>query len=367
MKKILLLALIATTLFACSNQEELTDNSNNTGITSLSVKIDFSKFKTRSNDEKIDALPGWSYLLLVAKNSGGSQVREKLVLKAEFSGTTQMIQLFEKESVNFTGGTVEAYIITEGNGWGAITARNTVNLPVLASGQTDINNWQPSGFIKTGVAGTFANIPYYGSSTIIDNGPGGDGHHQLSATVSVIPELGRIQVLDTPQTGGVANNHTVTSLEVKNIYINKISSNGSTVDIRTQNSGQNVETGGQWINNYYIAGKPLVGMTDASTDKGYQIFDKNTPHVIVEVAYQLDNKTDKTYKGYLTITKFTYDGVDKGDLTVEKGKIYNINLSQLQPAYDKIGDDPYDNTTYYDLNVVVEVKDWSIVSVKPEL
>ncbi|WP_300699474.1 hypothetical protein [Bacteroides sp.] len=364
MKKLLVLAFMATIFFACSQQEEIVDNVN-AGKTSLSVRIDLSRFNTRSGDGLVSTpLPTWSYLLLVAKNTGGTEVREILIAKADFTGT---VQVFEKEPVNFSGGTVEAYIVTENNDWGTITALNTPNLPVLATEQTDINNWQPSGLIKTGITGKFVNIPYYGSGTIVDNGPGGDGHHQLACSVTVVPELGRIQILNTPQTGGTLNSNTVTSIVVNNIYINKITGNGSTVDIRTQNGGTSVETAGKWITDFYAATKPLAGMTDVGTDKGYQIFNGNTPHLIVEVQYQLNGVTTKDYTGYLTITKFTYNTVDKGDLTVAKGKIYNIDLSQLQPAYDKIGDDPYDETTYYDLNVVVTVADWSEIAVKPEL
>lgn len=367
MRTFLILALIATTFFACSQQEEIVDNLN-TGKTSLSVKIDLSRFNTRSGDGIVTTpLPDWSYLLLVAKNTGGTEIREKLIQRTSFIGTINTIQVFEKESVNFSGGTVEAYIVTNNNEWGIITALSTSNLPVLAAGQTDINNWQLSGFIKTSVKGSFVNVPYYGSGAITDNGPGSDGHNQLTATVSVIPELGRIQVLNTPQTGGTLNNSEVTSITVNNIYINKITSKGAIVDIRTQNSGQNVESNGKWLNDYYTTGKPLVGMTDADTNKGYQIFNDDTPHLIVGIDYQLNNDNTKVYSGYLTITKFTYLGVTNGDLTVAKGKIYNIDLSQLQPTYDKIGDDPYDDTTYYDLNVVVTVQDWSVIEVKPEL
>lgn len=369
MKKLLSLVLIATTLLACSAQEELSNNSTNAGKTSLSVKIDLSKFNTRSGDGAITATSDWSQLLLVAKKD--SEVREKLVTKGDFTTASGMIQIFEKESVNFTGGTVEAYIIATGNDWGTITTLPTANLPVLAAGQTDINNWQPSGFIKTGIAGKLVNVPYYGSGVIIDNGPGGDGHHQLSAKVSVTPELGRIQVLKAPQSGGSktvgATTTTVTSITVQNIYINKMISNGAPIDIRTTNSGTNVVTGGQWVNDFYAAGKTLAGMTDTGTDKGYQIFDGSKPHVIVKIAYQLNNDTQKSYEGYLTLQKFSYAGVNSSDLTVEKGKIYNIDLSKIIPTYDQIGDDPYDNTVYYDLQVEVEVKDWSMVEVTPEL
>lgn len=366
MKKLALLALIATTFFACSEQEET--NYVDSGKTSLSVKIDLSKFKTRSGDNIIGTpLPDWNYLLLVAKNSSGSEIREKLVARASFTGSNNSIQVFEKEAVNFTGGTVEAYIVTENNDWGTITALNTTNLPVLATEQTDINNWQPSGFIKASVAGKFINVPYYGSGTITDNGPGGDGHHQLSATVAVIPELGRVQILNSPQPGGIKNNNEVTYIEVKSIYLNKIESKGMTVDIRTQNGGQNVESNDQWISNFYTTGKPLAGMTDTGTNKGYQVFNDSEPHLIVKVDYQLNSDITKTYSGYLTITKFSYESVTSSDLLVKKGKIYNIDLSQLQPVYDKIGDDPYDNTIYYDLHVNVTVEDWSIIAVTPEL
>lgn len=365
MRNLLALALMAITLFACSQQDEVVDNVN-AGKTSLSVKIDLSRFNTRSGDGIVSTLPDWSRLLLVAKSSDGSEVREKLITKAEL-GSNTTVQIFEKEPVNFSGGTVEAYIVTVGHNWGAITALGTPNLPVLAAGQTDINNWQSSGFITAGIAGDFVNVPYYGKDNITDNGPSGDGHHQLTATVTVVPELGRIQVLNTPKTGGESNGYTVTDIIVKNIYINKITSKGTIVDIRTQNGNQNVEAAGKWITDFYATGKPLAGMTDVGTDKGYQIFNTNTPHLIVEVQYQLNNVTTKNYTGYLTITKFTYGNVTSGDLTVAKGKIYNIDLSKLTPAYDKIGDDPYDDTTYYDLTVEVTVENWSVISVTPEL
>ncbi|MGL6179614.1 MAG: hypothetical protein ACRC13_10500 [Tannerellaceae bacterium] len=375
MKKMIFAALLAGCI-GCSNQEDVLLDKE--GKVSLSVNLSFSDVKTKSNDPSIaEPYPKWSQLLLIAKDNTGAIIEQKLVNNEDPFNNT--INLIEKSDNNkLIGGTVVAYAVTEGHDWGTIS---TSNLPVLADftksdSQKDINNWQPSGFIKDQIKGNFVNVPYYGSSNITLNGNAVDGHIKLSATVNVIPELGRIQVLKTPNKGGVkdlgnGNKIVVSAIKVTDVYINRLkSSSGDTLDIR--NKKDLPETG--WASEYYGSGKSLWGMTDNFTNSsnptnvGYQIFEGDKPHVIVKVEYQLNKDASKNYEGYLTIYKFNYDGGNENkDLVVEKGKVYDIDLSKLTPEFDQITDEPYDKTVYYDLSVDVEVKDWVKVEVTPEL
>lgn len=372
MKKMIFAALLAACI-GCSNQEDVVMETGNK--VSLSVKLNFSDFQTKSGDTAIDDLPEWSQLLLIAYNSDNEIKGEVSLSKKEFKKLipARTIQILEKSNdPKLVGGKVLAYVVATGNEWGTITTdyesqTRQPNLPVLTNEQKDINNWQPGGFIKAEIAGKFVNVPYYGvSSAIIDNGPSGDGHHQLTATVDVIPELSRIQVLNTPKEGGTkdvnGNTITVTSLTVENIYVNRVTTNGKIEDIRT--NVDQVES--DWFDEFYAESKSLVGLTDIGTDKGYQIFDQDRPQVIVKVTYQLNGEA-KDYTGYLTIEKYNYGTVVSDDLLVSKGKVYDIDLSKLQPTYDQIGDEPYDKTVYYDLSVDVTVHDWVKVPVDPEL
>lgn len=375
MKKMIFAALLAGCI-GCSNQDDVLLDKE--GKVSLSVNLSFSEAKTKSGDDAMtdsENYPKWSQLLLIAKDNTGAIIEEKLVNNEDSFNNT--INLIEKSDNNkLIGGTVVAYAVTKDHSWGDIS---TSNLPVLADSQKDINNWQSSGFVKEskedvkGIKGKFVNVPYYGSSNITLNGNAEDGHIKLSATVNVVPELGRIQVLDTPNKGGEkdlgnGNKIVVSAIKVTDVYINRIKSGDNTIDIRNK---QEVPATG-WASNYYASDKPLRGMTDNFTNSsnptnvGYQIFDGDKPHVIVKVVYQL-NDVDKDYTGYLTIQKYTYGSVDKGDLVVAKGKVYDIDLSKLTPSFDQITDEPYDPTVYYDLFVDVAVKDWVKVEVTPEL
>lgn len=376
----MIFAALLAGCIGCSNQEDVLLDKE--GKVSLSVNLSFSDVKTKSNDPSIaEPYPKWSQLLLIAKDNTGAIIEQKLVNNEDPFNKT--IDLIEKSDNNkLIGGTVVAYAVTEGHDWGTIS---TSNLPVLADftksdSQKDINNWQPSGFIKDQIKGNFVNVPYYGSSNITLNGNAVDGHIKLSATVNVIPELGRIQVLKTPNKGGVkdlgnGNKIVVSAIKVTDVYINRIKSKGITIDIR--NGGEVPETG--WVDKYYGSDKlSLWGMRDNFTNSsnptnvGYQIFDGDKPHVIVKVEYQLNGDESKNYEGYLTIYKFKYKResesvVTSGDLVVAKGKVYDIDLSKLTPEFDQITDEPYDKTVYYDLSVDVEVKDWVKVEVTPEL
>lgn len=375
----MIFAALLAGCIGCSNQEDVLLDKE--GKVSLSVNLSFSDVKTKSNDPSIaEPYPKWSQLLLIAKDNTGAIIEQKLVNNEDPFNNT--INLIEKSDNNkLIGGTVVAYAVTEGHDWGTIS---TSNLPVLADftksdSQKDINNWQPSGFIKDQIKGNFVNVPYYGSSNITLNGNAEDGHIKLSATVNVIPELGRIQVLNTPTIGGETvldnvNKIVVSAIKVTDVYINRLkSSSGDTLDIR--NKKEVPET--NWASEYYGSDKSLWGMTDSlkndtTTNVGYQIFDGDKPHVIVKVEYQLNDDKSKNYEGYLTIYKFNYKRESEsvatsGDLIVAKGKVYDIDLSKLKPKFDQITDEPYDKTVYYDLSVDVEVKDWVKVEVTPEL
>lgn len=377
MKKMIFAALLAGCI-GCSNQDDVLLDKE--GKVSLSVNLSFSEAKTKSGDDAMtdsENYPKWSQLLLIAKDNTGAIIEEKLVNNEDSFNNT--INLIEKSYNNkLIGGTVVAYAVTKDHSWGDIS---TSNLPVLADSQTDINNWQSSGSIKEGIEGKFVNVPYYGSSNITLNGNAEDGHIKLSATVNVVPELGRIQVLDTPNKGGekVLDNGSkivVSAIKVTDVYINRLkSSSGDTLDIR---NGNEVPATGWASKYYYGSDKPLWGMTDNFTNSsnptnvGYQIFDGDKPHVIVKVEYQLNNDASKNYEGYLTIYKFNYKRepesvATSGDLVVAKGKVYDIDLSKLTPSFDQITDEPYDPTVYYDLFVDVAVKDWVKVEVTPEL
>lgn len=358
MKKILLMALVAMTIFSCSKEEENVPSLD--GKASLTVKIDMSKF-TRSGDGIVsDPIPGISQMLLVVEDKDGTQVTEKVVT----NNFTSPIKLIEKTAdANLIGGMVYVYAVTTGNDWTSPGVElSTSNLPTLAANQSDINLWQKD---QTATKGGFVNVPYYGAAKIVQNGINADSHILLTANVTITPELGRVQVLGTPQGGDkVVGSSTVTvsDIVVTNVYINNVLSNGALVSPRGNNSND-------WVNGFFNTGGTLFSMQDAGSGFGYQVFDGNTPHVIAKITYKtsVDGGATADHTGFITIQKFAYDGETNKDLTVLKGKIYNVNLGALTITYDKIGDEPYDNTVYYDLVANVAVLPWSIINVTPEL
>lgn len=377
MKKMIFAALLAACI-GCSNQEDVVMETGNK--VSLSVKLNFSDAKTKSGDDAITDeanYPKWTQLLLITKDNTGHIVNETIKTKEDL-GEGLLTLIESSVNRNLIGGTVEVYAVTEVGleNWGSLGSEN---LPVLASEQTDINNWQPSGFIKKDIKGTFANVPYYGSVVIsLDGSIVNETHTKLLAKVDVNPELGRIQILGTPQSGGATKKEdessesavVVSAIKVTNVYINRITTKNELIDIR---EGKDVPTTG-WADKFYGLDKLLSGMKDifeaksTTTNVGYQIFDQDKPHVIVKVTYQLNDDESKSYEGYLTIQKFNYTDADADqNLTVNKGKVYDIDLSKLQPKFDQITDEPYDKTVYYDLSVDVTVHDWVKVPVDPEL
>lgn len=379
MKKVLFMVFAAIAFVSCTQQEDI--NVNSEGKTTLSVKLNFSKLTTKSGDKDIFTegnIPEWSELLLIVKDKNNGIQEQRTYTKEGFDDLDNGVILFEKVPATLSGGKVEVYILTEVIDWGSLEPDN---LPLLAKDQPDINKWQKSGEIKAGIYGKFTNIPYYGMGGITPKGLNPSNNHELlEATVSVTPELGRIQVVNSPLVGGTENQVTVNEINLLAIYINRVESNGGVKEIRTNGSNVDPIT---WESSFYGPGQPLVEMWDdltpinrstrsstGITGYGYQIFDKSTPHIILKISYTLSSNPTPT-TGYLTITKFTYEeggiSFSGGDLIVNKGKIYTIDLAKLQPKYTQIGEDPYDDTTYYDLNVEVKVNEWTVINVTPEL
>lgn len=358
MKKILLMALVALTIMSCSKEEY--DNANLAGKSSLSVKIDMSQF-TRSGDANITAAPELGSMLLVVTDKNGTYVTEKLVSQG-LDAPTINVELIEKtDDANLIGGKVTVYAVTIGNGWGTLTSVAPQVLPTLAAAQKDINLWQ-----KDQAKGGFLNVPYYGEAPIVQSGINADSHILLNANVSITPELGRVQVKGTPtgeaKTVGTSV-ITVSDVVVQSVFINNVVSN----DILVSPRGNGVN---DWADtNEFKAGGALFSMQDGGTGFGYQIFDGNKPHVIVKITYNtsVDGAAKASHTGFVTIQKFTYGSVTAGDLAVEKGKIYDVDLGALALTYDKIGDEPYDNTVYYDLVANVTVNKWTIIQVTPVL
>ncbi len=353
MKKILLVAFIATTLFACNKEDENVATVN--GKASLSVKIDIPKL-TRAGDANVaNPLAEIAEMILVVKDKNNIPVTTKVVT----SNFTSPIVLIEKTNdANLIDGKVYVYAVTAGNDWGTLSESN---LPTLATGQLDINKWQKD---HTETKGGFVNVPYYGEATIIQDGVNTDSHILLTATVTITPELGRIQILGIP-TGGTktvgTSVITVSDIAITNVYINNIYSNGALVSPR----GNGVD---DWVSTaFFGTDGSLFSMQDDNSGFGYQVFEGNTPHVIVKITYKtsVDGAVKSDHVGFLTIQKFTYDSIDTGDLTIVKGKIYNVDLGNLTLTYDKIGNEPYDNTIYYDLVANVSIEPWTIINVTP--
>ena len=354
MKKILLMALVAMTIFSCSKEEENVPSLN--GKASLTVKIDMSRF-TRSGDANVtDQIPEIGEMILLVEDKQGNPITNKVIT----NNFTSPIELIEKtDDADLIGGKVYVYAVTAGSNWIPLSGNS---LPTLAKDQLNINEWQKD---QTATKGGFVNVPYYGVATIVQNGINTDSHILLTANITITPELGRVQVLGTPKGGEKTVGSSVISVSdiaVTNVYINNVYSN-STVVTASGNGGTD------WAAGFFSEGGALFSMQDNGSGFGYQVFDGSTPHVIAKIAYKtsVDNGATANHVGFITIQKFSYASVPSGDLTVLKGKIYNVDLGALTVTYDKIGDEPYDNTVYYDLVANVKVEPWSIINVTPEL
>lgn len=406
MNKIILVALVAFTLFSCSNEAE-TIPEVETGNASLYLSI--SMAKTRAMRDSISTLPTAITTLIVQayddydntvgnlSTISGQALKDLLTSNAAAPGSSANQIVIETLSSN------AAYIRV----WGYHDDTQTAT-PIY-TGTEDINDLQKFGF--NGVPYEAGKIKIEKSSEL--GGTNGHANHRIwRATANIKPYLAHFEITGTPN---LKSNGDLdgASLVVSGIYMNNIKLDAQTATLPTLKAGNGgywdfsaakKNTGGNWEPGYYTAypsmfnglpndatifSNPALTIKDTLNDNSlwtitsktaasYNLYPQNvTPHLVLCVVVDSDGKdqtTNDRFYGFVTLSKFRREaGADAGVPTdasgllsgIISGNLYQINLSDLELTAKDIT--PAPESKDQDLYLKLTVTPWNQVKLKPEL
>lgn len=411
MNKIILVALVAFTLFSCSNEAE-TIPEVETGNASLYLSI--SMAKTRAMRDSISEFPTFITKLFVhAYDASDNKVGDTLIsgqaLKDLLTSSAAAPGSNANQVVLKTLSSNAAYIRV----WGYHDTLQTAT-PIY-TGTEDINNLQ---------ALVFNAIPYEkGKIDIVkspDLGTGAYTNHRIwRATADIKPYLALFQITGTPKLKS-DNDLKNSKIVVSGIYMNNIKldareatlptlkvGNGGSWDFSAAKDDQvdKKNTGGNWEPDYYDTYKSMFDglpkatntlpnpaliiqptlndnslwiTTPPKTAASYNLYPQNvTPHLVLCVVVDSDGKdqtTNDRFYGFVTLSKFRKGtGADAGVPTdasgllsgIISGNLYQIDLSELELTAKDITPDPEPKDQ--DLYLNLTVTPWNQVKLKPEL
>lgn len=412
MNKIILVALVAFTLFSCSNEAEMTPEVE-TGNASLYLSI--SMTKTRAMTDPVGTLPTAITTLIVqaydaADNTVGApstisgQALKDLLTSSAANSNSNANQVVLK-----TLSTNAAYIRV----WGYHDDTQTAT-PIY-TGTEDINDLQEFGF---------NGVPYEAGKIKIvkspDLGTGAYTNHRVwRATATIKPYLAHFEITGTPKLKSDGDLKDA-SIAVSGIYMNNIKldareatlptlkvGNGGSWDFSAAKDDQvdKKNTGGNWEPDYYDTYKSMFDglpkatntlpnpaliiqptlndnslwiTTPPKTAASYNLYPQNvTPHLVLCVVVDSDGDdqtTNDRFYGFVTLSKFRKGtGADAGVPTdasgllsgIISGNLYQIDLSELELTAKDITPDPEPKDQ--DLYLNLTVTPWNQVKLKPEL
>lgn len=411
MNKIILVALVAFTLFSCSNEAEMTPEVE-TGNASLYLSI--SMTKTRAMTDPVEKLPmAITKLIVQAYDDYDNKVGDTLSISGE-----RLTKLMAANTAD--PGSSANQIVLEALSSNAAYIRvwgyhDTLQIATpIYTGREDINNLQALGF--NGVPYEAGKIKIFKSP---DLGTGAYANHRIwRATANIKPYLAHFEITGTPK---LKSNGDLkgASLVVSGIYMNNIkldaqkttlptlkAGNGGYWDFSNNNGNQvdKKNTGGNWESSYYTAYKSMFdGLPKAATNfpdsaltikdtlndnslwtitsktaASYNLYPQNvTPHLVLCVVVDSDGKdqtTNDRFYGFVTLSKFRKGaGADAGVPTdasgllsgIISGNLYQINLSDLELTAKDIT--PAPESKDQDLYLKLTVTPWNQVKLKPEL
>lgn len=363
---------------SCSNDDNIVGKPESTGTFDLKLKVKVAQTKqTRSIDPGVgvgESTPINDATLYLFENSDGSDnvVAENLVLARE-------IVLSETDITNMKAGN---YIINDIED-GILTVSLMVNSPVPAN----ISEGTPfNDVLKMNMATNFVNIQPTSSQPAISNSPmygyaaggfvvvnEGEGQEQREASVTVIPEIARIQVF-----GEVNTN--IPDFKITRIFLDNFierNSDGTKFEVGQKVGEELTAVLLPYANIFDYNENGLEMFTDDKADVyAYHVFpqksstnviekDKNVK-LVLEMFYDVEG-TDKTQ--YATLMLATGDAGNLQGFDIVGGNIYNVDLGNI--AWDgKTPGGPFDPEENGDdkpnmgdnATVKVTIQEWNVVN-----
>lgn len=413
MKRILFMAIVASSLFACS-QQEITDTEGQVGEKSVTLSIKQAPSSKGVSDQKGDAEyavigSGKLYFIDASNNS----IYQRELTASEITALANTSSTPGGNTVTITGvpNTATTLYFMANIKTSAGTTFPQVDGTTSADARLRIDKLQANA----------TNVPMSGQSGTFVQGTG----NQYTASVILTPivarvEVGQITCQNQNGAGQPPVSADITSYKLSGVFINKIYQSvmlngtpylvGAPINITTQSGWA---TAG-WTNffspantlfPYYVGGSPAApadwvansmvtyctpasaGLsfypdpTDGSTTTiptvtpkqawGYQLVPSTTvpagtapdvPHIILkltDVEY-LDNPLGLTTQ-YVTVTKYK-DELDNPILEFKRGNVYRIK--NLTFTHDESSNQPYEENIT--VTATVTVAPWVINNINPD-
>lgn len=374
MKKIFLLAVAASTLLACSNND--LDLTTDTGDKPLAMSVYLSKVTDRAISDAAQNGATINSLQVRVLTTEGAQIGGVHTFNS--SSTPTLTTLITGSVADDANIIVEKVSSTASS----VEVRGYNNATAPAS-------WEALSTIDAKSVNAiqsyaFENIPFISTTgvdgkDIITKGTdlNGNERKKWTAEPSIKPYFARFEVSGTPilyKEDGSAVLNDGTTIVVNNIYMNAVGNKtggvttyGNTGGNWTYDGTSISGTSGNWEAGYYTNFADMYG--DAPTGAQVQAFNlwsqATMPHVILKVTVTPKGDAEKAYAGFVTIKNFTATGVSG----IVNGNIYSVNLGDLHIKYNSEtggGDiDPNPEDVEADLHLKVTVLPWVKVNLTP--
>lgn len=363
---------------SCSNDDNIVGKPESTGTFDLKLKVKVAQTQqTRSVDEGIGAnvsTPINTATLYLFKNSDGSDnlVVENLVLASE-------IVLSETDISNMQAGNYIINDIEDGIVTVSLMVNSRVPSPMPAS--TPFNE-----VLEKNMSTTFIDIQPTTSKPGISDSPmygyaadgfvvvnEGQGQQQREASVTVIPEIARIQVFGEVNT-------TINDFKITRIFLDNF--------IENNEDGTKLEVGQKIGNDLTAILQPYANVFDYNPDGlemfendkadvyAYHVFpqkssedvidkDKNVK-LVLEMLYAVEGTVKPQYA---TLMLATGEAGNLQGFDIKGGNIYNVDLGQIAWDGENPGEpfDPEENgddkpNMGDNATVNVTVQAWNVVN-----
>lgn len=398
MKKLMMAAFAALTLFSCSKED--TNLGQNGNQNAVNVKFVLGNTSSKSID---DSHPSGTYLPKIKTITIYALDGSNVVLNT-FKYTTQ-------SAIDSLIGTVNGSNLDAPVGKKIVINSSATQIKVIANetDKTNINDIQG-----------FDNVPVSGTGTITKGAHAGTEADPYTATVTIAPDLARFEVFGAIKMNLVTNGYY--AVDVEEIFINntKLTAAGAAVLTATETtpwtnwyaayntaSGTKKAMFDKIADNSLGANKPMAPVANkgqyylpagtatnsigviADKAAGYNMFPQKTtqatptkdevvsqmPHIVLRVKTYLtesDYNTGKFVAGkeFITIRSFTTDGTETTRINnMAAGNIYSLDLNDLSDLFTPTTDptDPDPEGKKITVEVKVTVTKWTATNVKPEI
>lgn len=386
MKKILMTALVATTLFACSNQDE--SPLDNGATKTLKLSINAGGF-TRAAGPAVanGAKTTISSLYVYFVDNANPEAGGAVVLGSTALGTTEIAAAQTATGHEITGVNSAAksvYVIAnytengislgDNAGTSIASIQQKVATMGAVSGTNNTTDWQKA---------VLSNAPRSG---VTNNGLiGAVVNNKAEVSVSIMPALSRVEIGTISADPDAANNLKVTGFDLKGVYLNgfypqfnlkgEAKGTAHAISTATATAITEVATTYPWFCDVY--GTPLTSATTYSAGGG-NVWAYMLPASAPRIIFDIDNVTYQggtptTQDMFVTVKSFTYSAAGttpsgtvyaaNDPVVFERGCIYKVNTVLFDLG--KIHENP--NAENIDVTVKVTVLGWAGIEVNPIL